>query len=106
MKQIQYKIFRGEEKSNTINVTIPESIFMILVFYFPHIHQSDSNNLLSKDITKKIMFIEDKMMEMQYDIIYDIMNNTLGIESSEVVDLTKKAHQDDKIIIHVYLDID
>jgi hypothetical protein len=42
---------------------------------------------------------------MQYDIIFDIMNNTLGIESSEVVDLTKKAHQDDKIIIHVYLDI-
>lgn len=106
MKQIQYKIFRGEEKSNTINVTIPESIFTILVFYFPHIHQSDSNNLLSKDIKIKMVNIEDKMIEIQYDIVYDIMNNALGIESREVLDLTIEDYQDDKIIIHVYLNID
>jgi hypothetical protein len=105
MKQIHYRIFRGED-SRVFKITITESVFKILVFYFPQLYSNDTVNLLSKDITKKMDGIEDKMVEIQYDMIYDIMENTLGIKSREVVDLTIEDYQDDKIIVHVYLEID
>lgn len=101
MKQIHYKIFRGE-KSNVVKVTIPEDLFEFLdqkIFYFA------KTELVSPDTLKSADFVIGKFLDTHYDILYDVLQNTTGIETSEIEDLTVEDYEENKIIVHVYLDM-
>jgi len=102
MKQINYRIFRGE-KSKVVKVTIPDNIFFYLTaptFFIERTH------LVDPDLVKTANSRMEDTMDTQYDITYDIFVNYTGIEIDEIDDITVEDYGDDKIIVHVYLDVE
>ena len=102
MKQIHYRIFRGE-KSNLVKITIPEDLFKFLSQYITFV---EKNHLVSPSTLKNIELIGDKKINLQFEIIYDVLGNATGILPKEIEDLEIEDYQKDKIIVHVYLDVE
>lgn len=100
MNQIHYIIFRGE-KSNVFKVTIPDDLFEFLnkrIFFVK------KNNLISSETYKNLDIIIGKFMDLHYDIIYDVLENSIGIDYTDIEELNVEDYDDDKIIVHVYLE--
>ena len=100
MKNITYRIFKGE-RSNRYTFEIPQDVFDFLDSPIFGIH----SGLIPRSITNQIDTIQDKYYEIHYDIIYWILENRLGIGSSDIEELTVEDFRENEIIVHVYLDM-
>lgn len=98
MKQIVYKIFKGE-KSFDAKVPIELDVFNFLDSPIFGIN----SGVLPNSITRQIDGIQDKYFDVHYDIIYYYLLDSLAIESGDIEDLTVEDYGPDKIIVHVYL---
>lgn len=98
MKQIIYKIFKGEKSSN-VKIPIEDDVFQFLdspIF-------AVISKVLPDSITRQIDSLQDKYYDIHYDIIYYYLLNSVGIESGDIEDLTVEDYGIDKITVHVYL---
>ena len=98
MKELHFKITK-EERSYTYKQTIDDGLFNILRFpinYMP-------TKIISPKMEREIISFEEKLMDLNYDIVYDILNTVLGIPSSDIEYLEIDDYYKDKIIINVEL---
>ena len=99
MKQIIYKIFKGEKSSN-VKIPIEDDVFQFLdspIFGF-------RTKVLPDSITRQIDSLQDKYYDIHYDIIYYYLLDSIGIKSGDIEDLTVEDYGPDTITVHVYLD--
>lgn len=99
MKELHFRIFKGE-KSNVFKQKIEADLFDFLNIMFI----VNLTKIVSPEINKRINLFGERLYDLQYDIIYNILENVSGISTTEIEDLTIEDYLEDKIIIHVYLD--
>lgn len=98
MKELHFKITK-EERSYTYKQIIDDGLFKILEFginYMP-------TKIISPKMEREIISFEEKLMDLSYDIVYDILNTVLGIPSSDIEYLEIEDYQKDRLIIDVEL---
>lgn len=100
MKKITYRVFKGE-RSNRYTFEIPQDVFDFLDSPIFGIH----SGLIPRSITNQIDNLQDIYYGIHYDIIYWILENRLGIGSSDIEELTVEDFRENEIIVHVYLDM-
>lgn len=100
MKKIIYKIFKGEQSKN-YSFEIAEDVFNFLDSPIIGIH----SKLIPRSITNQIDNLQDKYFDVHYDIVYWILEDKLGIGSSDIEELTVEDFRENEIIVHVYLDM-
>jgi hypothetical protein len=98
MKQIIYKIFKGEKSSN-VKIRINEEVFQFLDSPISWI----SGNVLPNSITNQITIVIDKYYDIHYDILFYYLSLNVGIQPGEVGDFTVEDYSPDTITVHVYL---
>jgi hypothetical protein len=98
MKQIIYKIFKGEKSSN-VKIRINEEVFQFLDTPISWI----SGNVLPNSITNQISIVLDKYYTVHYDILFHYLSLNVGIQPGEVGDFTVEDYSPDTITVHVYL---
>lgn len=98
MKQIIYKIFKGEKSSN-VKIRINEEVFR---FLNPPI-SGIRTKVLPDSITNQISIVLDKYYDIHYDIIYYYLLDSIGIKSGDIEGLTVEDYGVDTITVHVYL---
>lgn len=98
MKQIIYRIFKGE-KSTTSKIQIDQDIFDFLdspVFGI-------NSKIIPERIKRRIDSLQDTYYDIHYDIIYELLSDNLGIGPADIEDLTVEDYGPDTITVHVYL---
>lgn len=100
MKNITYRIFKGERSKN-YSFELPQDVFDFLDSPIFGIH----SGLIPRSITNQIDDLQNKYYDIHYDIIYWILENRLGIGSSDIEELTVEDYRENEIIVHVYLGI-
>ncbi len=100
MKKITYKIFKGEQSKN-YSFGLPQDVWDFLDSPILGIH----SKLLPNSIIYQIDSLQNKYFDIHYDIIYYILAEKLGIQSSDIEDLTVEDYGPDTITVHVYLDM-
>ena len=98
MKQIIYKIFKGEKSSN-VKIPIEYDVFQFLDSPIFGVR----TKVLPNSIISQIDSLQDKYYDIHYDIIYYYLLNSVGIESGDIEDLTVEDYGSDTITVHVYL---
>lgn len=98
MRQINYKIFKGEKSSN-VKIRINEEVFQFLDSPISWI----SGNVLPNSITNQITIVLDKYYDIHYDILFYYLSLNVGINSGDIEDLIVEDYGTDNIIVHVYL---
>lgn len=99
MKKIIYKIFKGEQSKN-YSFEIAEDVFNFLDSPIIGIY----SKLIPRSITNQIDNLQDKYFDVHYDIVYWILEDKLGIGSSDIEELTVEDFRENEIIVHVYLE--
>ena len=98
MKQIIYKIFKGEKSSN-VKIPIEDDVFQFLDSPIFGIR----TKVLPDSITRQIDSLQDKYYDVHYDILFHYLSLNVGIQPGEVGDFTVEDYGPDTITVHVYL---
>lgn len=101
MKKITYKVFKGEQSKN-YSFELPQEVFE---FLDSPVMGGISREFLPLSIVREINDLQDKYFNIHYDIIYWVLENRLGIGSTDIEDLTVENYGVDEIMVHVYLDM-
>lgn len=99
MKNITYRIFKGEE-SKKYSFELPQDVWDFLDQPVYGIQST----LIPVSIRKEINTLQDTYFDLHYDIIYHILAEKLGILSSDTEDLTVEDYRENEIVVHVYLE--
>lgn len=87
MYKILFKIIGKNKKESTYTQEIKKETYQLIVFYFPVV---DGDPVVSDHISDKTYDLQEECLSLVMDLMYDILENKLGLTFEEVGDLDIK----------------
>lgn len=106
MNKIIYNIIKstdeGDERS-TFKLDVPHDLFKLLTLFGVGLYQTRSFELVGNQLSGMISGLDERYIEIQYDILYHFLENQLGIEFSDIDELFIEDYNENELVIDVYL---
>lgn len=106
MYKIEFEISKNwvDRKPSKFTQEVSKSVFKFLTSNIDSIWDGDTDtNLVDEEIINKTESFLDSYLDLQHEIIMNILEKTLGIESNEVRDIEYVGESHELFIVWVVL---